>query len=110
MIILFGTEYIILHLDSVPIRLCNNRVIQQKYEIQNYTIDAFKVYWLYRATSELKGVSSNPIWENQPLTTCGKSCASSTFPMIILRGQLAGSRKLMVLNYSCCVVLGSGPP
>ena len=29
--------------------------------------------------------------------------------MIILRGQPAGSRVAMVLNYSHCVVLGSGP-
>ena len=29
--------------------------------------------------------------------------------MIALRGQPAGSRAPMVLNYSRCIVLGSGP-
>ena len=47
------------------------------------TVDAFVVYWLKRATLELKGVSSNPIED----TTSSESFTSSTYPMIILRGQ-----------------------
>ena len=38
----------------------------------------------------------------KPATTSSESCASSTCPMIVLRGQPAGSLALLVLNYSCC--------
>ena len=45
----------------------------------------------------------------KPATTHSESCASYNCPMIVLREQPAGSHAPMVLNYSRCVVLGSGP-
>ena len=45
----------------------------------------------------------------KPATNHSKSCASYNCPMIVLRGQPTGSRAPMVLNYSLCIVLGSGP-
>ena len=45
----------------------------------------------------------------KPATTHGESCASYNCPMIVLRGQPAGSRAPMVLNYNRGEVLGSGP-
>ena len=45
----------------------------------------------------------------QPATTRSKSFASSTCPMIFLRGQPTGSGAPIVLNYNHCVALGSGP-
>ena len=45
---------------------------------------------------------------NPPLAA--KAVDRQPSPMIVLRGQkTAGSRAPMVLNYSRCVVLGSGP-
>ena len=45
----------------------------------------------------------------KPATTCEESCASSTCLMIVLRGQPAWFCALMLFNYSCFIVLGSGP-
>ena len=42
-------------------------------------------------------------------TTLGESCESSTMSNDRLERTIAGSRAPMVLNYSLCVALGSGP-
>ena len=54
------------------------------------------------------GGSSVRTWCGEA-TTHGESCALYNCPMIVLRGQPAGSCAPMVLNYSRCVVLGFGP-
>ena len=77
-------------------------IVHYKEEV----VDSIMVYCLQCQTSELKVVWSNPV---QLATTLSKSCLSLTCPMIVLREQPAGSGALMVLNYSCCVVLGSWP-
>ena len=68
-------------------------------------VDAFVVYMFELATfgSEVPGFEFF-----MEATTHSERCASTTCPMVVLRGHPYGSRTLMVLNFSSCVVLGSG--
>jgi len=76
------------------------------------------VYWLGHLTSVQTVAGLNPA-RNPLLASKAVDCQPSNrslelksdvnCPMIALRGQPAGSRVLMLLNYSRCVVLDSEP-